>query len=57
MASPCCGSRWNGLARKLRFEPKDFRMQVPEGEDWRLAGNGEGNPHVLYRLPAVMNPR
>lgn len=39
------------LARKVRFHPKTFRWEVPdESGGWRLAGKGEGNPGVLYRL-------
>lgn len=48
-------------ARKVRVEPgrgdrkKDFYWEVPDGRGgWRRAGEGEGNPHLLYGLPAVV---
>jgi hypothetical protein len=42
------------LGRKVRYEPKSFRWEVPdETGGWRTALEGEGNPGVLYRLPEV----
>jgi hypothetical protein len=40
------------LARKVRFAPKAFNWEVPDGAGgWRPAERGQGNPHVLYRVP------
>jgi hypothetical protein len=40
-------------ARKLRYEPKSFSWEIANGDDWRKAERGEGNPGVLYRLPEI----
>jgi hypothetical protein len=48
------------IARKIRYEPgkdgrpKSFEWEVPDGEGWRRAREGEGNPGVLYRLPELV---
>jgi hypothetical protein len=37
----------------VRFEPKDFRLRRPDGNDgwiWKL----EGVPRILYRLPELL---
>ena len=43
------------LARKVRYEPKNFAWEVANGSGWRLARKGEGNLGVLYRLPEVVD--
>ncbi len=43
------------LARKIRYEPKHFEWEVPDGRGgWRRARKGEGNPRVLYNLRPVL---
>ncbi len=43
------------IARKIRFEPKVFQWEVPDGRGgWRMARKGEGNPGVLYNLPLLV---
>ncbi len=43
------------LARKVRYEPKSFMWEVPDGRGgWRKARSGEGNPGVLYNLPELV---
>lgn len=43
------------LAQKVRYEPKDFAWEVPDGKGaWRRARKGEGNPDVLYNLREVI---
>ena len=42
------------LTRKVRTDPKGFYWDVPDGEGWRKAKKGEGNPGVIYRLPEVV---
>jgi len=36
------------LARKVRLEPKSFLWEAPDGDGWRPANRGEGNPRTLY---------
>lgn len=43
----------NPLYRKIRFEPKTFRLERLEGKVWRPGI--EGVRRVLYRLPEVKN--
>lgn len=43
------------IARKVRYEPKNFAWEVPDGRGgWRSAQRGDGNPRTLYRLPEVV---
>ena len=43
------------IARKIRLKPKSFFWEVPdEGDGWRSARSGEGNPETLYNLVEVV---
>jgi len=56
-----CDANGVPLRRKVRFEPgldgsgKSFMWEKPAGKGWAKATGGAGNPHVLYRLPELLN--
>lgn len=39
--------------QKVRYLPKDFRIRQPNGNGWLPSRKGQ--PHLLYRLPGVIN--